>query len=286
VSPVRTSAGRLASTTALGISLMLQAAPGTARAADPPSGGLNVEAPIVEGRVEAFARVVVDSADLRTGPGVSYRVIYSAHRGETFALDGRPPEGFWLRVTLEDGRTAYLLGDEVQTFAVTPGEPGAPSRPGFLAPPPLRGAHGGLALVGGVLSIPVVGGTVQRIGYLEARPSFVVSESISLEGFVGDGLTSDGAEILYGGGVAVYLAPRWPVCPFLGLFGGGLSVIPNSDSFVLQRQDFWVGRAGGGLLFALRNRILVRLEVTNLSVFSPETYKNAQTYAGGLGVYF
>ena len=37
---------------------------------------------------------------------------------------------------------------------------------------------------------------------------------------------------------------------------------------------------------ALRNRILVRLEVTNLSVFTPETYKNAQTYAGGLGVYF
>ena len=39
---------------------------------------------------EAFARVVVDSADLRTGPGVSYRVLYTSHRGETFALDGRP----------------------------------------------------------------------------------------------------------------------------------------------------------------------------------------------------
>jgi hypothetical protein len=39
-------------------------------------------------------------------------------------------------------------------------------------------------------------------------------------------------------------------------------------------------------LFALRNRILVRLEVTNLSVFSADSYKNAQTYAGGLGVYF
>jgi hypothetical protein len=50
--------------------------------------------------VEAFARVVVDSAELRTGPGVSHRVIYAAHRGETFALDGRPGTGFWLRVLL------------------------------------------------------------------------------------------------------------------------------------------------------------------------------------------
>ena len=48
--------------------------PRTARAEDTP---------------DAFARVLVDSADLRTGPGVSYRVLYTAHRGETLALDER-----------------------------------------------------------------------------------------------------------------------------------------------------------------------------------------------------
>jgi hypothetical protein len=236
--------------------------------------------------VEAFARVLVDSAELRTGPGVSYRVIYAARRGETFALDGRPGTGFWLRVLLPDGRIAYALGDEVQPFAVTPGEEGAPSRPGLLAPPPLEGARGGLAMVGGLLSIPVTGFGVQRYGYVEARPSLVLHKTVSLEGFVGDGLTSDGAQLLYGAGVAIYLAPSWPVCPFVGLFGGGLSVLPNSDSFVLKREDLYIARAGGGVLFALRNRILVRLEVTNLSVFSADSYKNAQTYAGGLGVYF
>jgi hypothetical protein len=235
---------------------------------------------------DAFARVIVDSAELRTGPGVSYRVAYAAHRGETFALDGRPGTGFWLRVLLPDGRSAYALGDEVQPFAVTPGEEGAPSRPGFFAPPPLEGARSGFAMVGGMLSIPVVGGAVQHFGYLEARPSLVIHKTVSLEGFLGDGLTSDGAQLLYGGGVAIYLAPNWPVCPFVGLFAGGLSVFPNPDSFVLKREDLYVARAGGGVLFALRNRILVRLEVTNLSVFSAESYKNAQTYAGGLGVYF
>jgi len=68
---------------------------------------------------EAFARIIVDAAELRTGPGVSYRVIYLAHRGETLAVDGRPSTGFWLRVLLRDGRAAYVLGDEVQPFAVT-----------------------------------------------------------------------------------------------------------------------------------------------------------------------
>jgi len=236
--------------------------------------------------VQAFARVVVDSADLRTGPGVSYRVIHVAHRGETFALDGRPGTGFWLRVLLPDGRTAYALGDEVQPFAVTPGEPGAPSRPGLFAPPPLEGAHGGLALVGGVLSIPVVGGGVRRYGYVEARPSIVLHETVSLEAFVGDGLTSDGTQLLYGGGVSIFLAPHWVLCPFVSLAAGGLSVFPNPSSFVLQREDLYMARAGGGVLFALRNRILVRLEATNLSLFTPDSYKNAQTYSGGLGVYF
>jgi SH3 domain-containing protein len=234
---------------------------------------------------EAFARIVVDSAELRSGPGVSYRVIYVAHRGETLAIDGRPSKGFWLRVLLSDGRIAYVLGDEVQPFAVTPGEPEAPTRPGFFAPPPLIGSRGGLALVSGLLNIPAATGGTQQLGYVEARPSFLLHETFALEAFVGDGLTSDGAKVLYGGGLAVYLAPRWVVCPFVGIFAGGASV-SNPDSFIRKHDDFYLARAGGGVLFALRNRILVRLEATNLSLFTPETYENAQTYSAGLGVYF
>ena len=235
---------------------------------------------------EAFARVVVDAAELRSGPGVSYRVISTAHRGETLALDGRPGGGFWLRVLLPDGRAAYALGDEVQPFAVRPGEPDAPSRPGIFAPPPLEGARGGLAIIGGVLAIPITDKGTQAFGYIEARPSLVLHKTISLDGFLGDALTADGSQVLYGAGVTVHLAPSWPVSPFVGVGGGGLSVFPNSDSFVLKRQDLFAARAGGGLLLALRGRILVRLEVTNLTLFLADTFKNAQTYAGGLGVYF
>ncbi len=235
---------------------------------------------------EAFARVVVDAADIRSGPGVSYRVIYTAHRGETLAIDGRPGTGFWLRVILPDGRSAYALGDEMQVFAVNPGEPEAPSRPGIFASPPLEGATGGLAIVGGILSIPIQDGTTRAFGYLEARPSIVVHRTVTLDGFGGAALTADGAQYLYGGGVTVNFAPSWPICPFLGIGGGGLSVRPNADSFVLKREDLYLARAGGGILMALRGRILVRLEVTNLSLFDADSFKNAQTYSGGFGVYF
>jgi hypothetical protein len=241
---------------------------------------------LADPEVLAFARVIVDSADLRTGAGVSYRVIYTAHRGETLALDGRPGPGFWLRVLLPDGRAAYALGDEVQPFAVTKGEEGAPSRPGLFAPPPLEGARAGLTILGGAISTPVLGQGVQQYGYLEARPQIVIHKTVSLDGFFGWALTEDGTQLLYGVGASVYFAPSWPVCPFLGIGGGRLTVLPTVNSFIQQEQDYFVARAGGGILLALRGRILMRFEATNLTIFTADSYKNAQTYAGGFGVYF
>ena len=131
---VEVTRSRLAPLLAFGLLVLV---PSRALAAEPSAQAPHAD----EVEPDAFARVIVDSAELRTGPGVSYRVLYDAHRGETFALDGRPGSGFWLRVLLPDGRIAYALGDEVQPFAVTPGEEGAPSRPGLFAPPPLEGAR-------------------------------------------------------------------------------------------------------------------------------------------------
>ncbi len=233
-----------------------------------------------------FARVIVDFVELRSGPGISYRVIERAPRGETLAIDGRQGSGFWLRVTLSDGRTAYALGDEVQTFDVKPGEVGEPKRPGLFAPLPLENALAGFAIVGGVLRIPIADGSAKTFGYLELRPSLVVHRTVTLDAFLADALTADGSQILYGAGATVHFAPSWPICPFLGIGGGGLAVRPNADSFVLAKQDLYVARAGGGVLMSLRGRILVRLEATNLSLVGPESVKNAQTYSGGFGAYF
>ena len=152
---------------------------------------------------QAFARVVVDETELRAGPSVSYRVIHTARRDETLALDARQTTGYWLQVTLPDGRIAYVLGDTVQTYAVDPDAPNAPSRPGILAPPPLTGARGGLAIVGGVLRTPILGGGHEAAGYLEFKPSIVVHPTLTLDGFVGLGAYADGQQLLYGGGLGL-----------------------------------------------------------------------------------
>jgi hypothetical protein len=55
---------------------------------------------------------------------------------------------------------------------------------------------------------------------------------------------------------------------------------------VRTSADFFHARAGGGLLVSLRWRILLRLEANNTVLYTEETYRNVQSYYGGLGTYF
>ena len=132
---------------------------------------LSVPAIAVDEDVETFARVVVGETQLRSGPGVAHRVVHVAERGETFAVQGREATGFWFRVYLSDGRTAYVLGDVVETVAVGEDAENAPSAPGFFAAPNLASASGGVAMMGGL-----TGG----IGYAEIRPALVLAPAIAI----------------------------------------------------------------------------------------------------------
>ncbi len=226
--------------------------------------------------VDAFARVVVAETELRSGPGVSHRVIHRASRGETFLISGREGTGFWLQVTLPDGRVAYVLGDTVEPVGAGEDDPEGSVKPGFFAPPALQDARGGLALMGGVFDLD---------GYVEVRPALVLAPAIALEPYAGLALERDARRILYGLGATLVLAPDWALAPFVHIGGGGLHEIPN-DEFVTEERDFFHARAGGGFLISLRWRILFRLEANNTVVFTEDSYDNVQTYFGGLGSYF
>jgi hypothetical protein len=246
------------------VSTALGLAPAISRAAEDPE------------EVDAFARVVVAETELRSGPGVSHRVIERATRGETFLISGREGTGFWLQVTLPDGRTAYVLGDTVEPIGAGPEAAEGAVKPGFFAPPALKEARGGFALMGGVFD---------RDGYTELRPALVLAPAIAIEPYVGLALERDAKRILYGVGGTLNLAPDWAIAPFVHIGGGGLHEIP-SDEFVQREQDFFHARAGGGLLVSLRWRILFRLEANNTVIFTEDSYTNVQTYYGGLGTYF
>ena len=226
--------------------------------------------------VDAFARVIVAETALRSGPGVSHRVIYRAHRGDTFLIQGRAGAGYWLQVVLPDGRVAYVLGDTVETVGAGPGTPEGAVKPGFFAPPALEEAHGGFALCGGVFD---------RDGYVEFKPAFVLSPSVSFEPYIGLAMQTDGRRLLYGLAASLDLAPDWAVAPYVTMGAGGLRDTPSAN---LQQptRNFFNARAGGGLLVSLRWRILFRFEATNTIIFTEDSYTNVQSYIGGLGTYF
>lgn len=227
--------------------------------------------------VDAVARISSSVSELRAGPGLAYRVIHRAERGETFAIQGREPTGFWLRVYMADGRTAYLLGDTADTVPLSDLGGQSSGAPGVFAPPPLASARAGLAMLGGAF-----GGD----GYAELRPALVLSASLALEPYVGLVMGASGRSLAYGLGASVNLAPDWAISPYLSLGAGGFTRMPNDDAFALREQTLAQARAGGGLLVSLRWRIILRLEAMHGVVFDADSYESAQSYVGGLGSYF
>lgn len=226
---------------------------------------------------DAFARVVVAETELRSGPGVSHRVIYRALRGEAFVIQGRETAGFWLQVTMSDGRTGYVLGDTVEVVAVDEQTASTLGKPGFFAPPALQRAHGGLAMLAGVYD---------GDGYVELKPAYVLAPAIAFEPFVGLSLKSDSRRVAYGLAGTLNLAPDWAIAPFFTIGAGGVRETPKDDQGIRHDRNWFQARAGGGLLISLRFRILFRLEASNMVLYTEDASQNVQTYTAGLGSYF
>jgi len=231
---------------------------------------------VANAETDAFARVVTAETELRSGPGVSHRVITRAARGDTFLVETRETKGFWLEITLADGRTAYVLGDTVEVLAVDQDQPDAPSRPSFFAPPALREARGGFAMMAGIYD---------RDGYAELRPALVIAPALAFEPYVGIALEPDSRRIVYGAAGTLNLAPDWAVAPFFQLGLGGVLEDPKEE-FLREERKWFHARAGGGLLVSFKFRMLIRLEASNLALFTEDDYRNTQVYVAGLGTYF
>lgn len=225
---------------------------------------------------DVFARVVVAETELRAGPGVSYRVIHRAVRGETFVVETRETKGFWLEVLLPDGRTAYALGDTVAAISADEDAESGFHKPGVFAPPALQTARAGFAMMAGIYD---------GDGYAEIRPALVIAPAIAFEPYIGIALQLDSRKLLYGAAGTLNLAPDWAIAPFFEIGGGGVLEDPK-DEFVGSERRWFHARAGGGLLVSLRLRLLFRLEASNVVMFSEDDYQNTQSYLAGLGTYF
>ncbi len=238
-----------------------------------------VSARIAADDLELYARVIVDSTPLRSGPSSAYRRVGVALRGETFLVRRRSTRGYWFQIERPDGTLAWIMGDAVYNHEVGEDDEGEGSlhRSRVFAPPPLLEAHVEIATDFGVLG----GG-----GFMAVRPTLFIAPEVGIEVTGAASVSRAGRLLMAGIGGVVNIFPRSPVVPFLAVGGGVAFSDPNADTFLLQSGSTAMLVGGGGLRFGFRQRITLRLEVRTYVFFEPDRYVTQEEYSGGLSVFF
>ncbi len=231
--------------------------------------------------VEAYLRVIVPRAAVRTGPGGTYRALYFAARGEVLRVVDRN-DGYWFHVVMPDGRLGWLYGEQTTPYEVEITESKAARgwkkfKEALFSPSPLPNAHAGLAFSGGVL-----GGD----GLFMFRPAVTLDAHFALEAHIGESIGSDGALLLYGLGANILLWPLGPIVPFVTVGAGGATSFPKVNGVTQKSSSLFALDAGGGLMILFRKRIILRADVRNYSLFTPNKVENRQEFSGGLAVFF
>jgi hypothetical protein len=229
------------------------------------------------GETSVVARVIIETAPLRTGPGAGFRVARIAQRGDTFRVIERSTRGFWFRVELADGSLAWIDGNAVYNHEIGPPSRGQRMLRKVFAPPPLLGAHGEIAVVLGVL---------HGAGFMAVRPSWLLAEAFGFELDLGGSVGSAGRIFTAGGGALINAFPSWPIVPFFTVGGGAAFAAPNADTFVLESGQSSHLYAGGGLRFGFRQRLIVRVEGRSHMFFDANDLTAQEEISCGLSAFF
>jgi hypothetical protein len=225
----------------------------------------------------AYARVIVESAALRSGPGADFRILQVARRDDSFRVQSRAAVGHWLALQLSDGSRAYVPGDAVWLFDDSEGTPPQGAAWKIFAPPPLLHARGELALSLGALS---------GSGLLAVRPSWLLSPTFGIEANLAASVGPLGRLFLLGAGALVNLFPAWPVTPFFVVGGGAVHAAPNSDAFVFESGTRSMVYGGGGLRFGFKHRLILRVEGRGYALYDADRLASQQEISGGLSAFF
>lgn len=233
---------------------------------------------------EAFARVLTQRAKVRTGPGVEYRVIYTAERGQVLRIVERGTKGYWFRVELDDGSTGWIFGEQLQPFDIVDDEePGffgrlwRSTRRALFGPTPLPHADVELSFSAGAL-----GGE----GLFLFRPAWIVDTHFAIEGFVGESPRKQESLLVGGVGWTLRLAPGGPVGPYLNAGVGVAYFEPKEDAFTLEPRTLAVVNAGGGLEVTIKLRLTLRFDFRHWTFFDPNEAANAKEFTGGMAIFF
>lgn len=228
-----------------------------------------------------FARVIVDRTTLRSGPGLAFRAVRSARRGEVFPIVERGTRGYWFRIELPDATTAWIQGDAVYTHELsTQQATNGRFLPELFAPAALPHANGELAFQFGVL------GLASSNGFMAIRPAIQVSPEFGVEATLAAAVGTGGRLMVGTLGGIVNVFPDSPIVPFLAIGGGFVLSDPNADTFLLRSGSTGALYAGGGLRFGFRYRITLRLEARAWALYDENRFVAQEELTGGLTVFF
>lgn len=227
---------------------------------------------------QPYARVIVESAAVRAGPGVTFRRVYLAQRDQVFPIHARSTQGYWFQLELPDSTYGWIAGDSVYNMELSDEEAHAGRfLPWLFAPPPLPGAHGEIAITGGMLA---------HGGMLAVRPAFLLDPAFGFELTGGAAVASGGRLLFATVGPMVNLFPRAPIVPFATLQGGLTDSHPNADTFLLRSGGIATLTAGFGLRIGFRYRLTLRLEARSYVFFQPDRTVSQEELSAGLTVFF
>ncbi len=230
-----------------------------------------------EGDPVVYARVIVETTALRTGPGAGFRIVRIAEQGESFEVRERATRGYWFRVQMPDGSLAWIDGNTVFNHELGPRSRGSRFMALLFAPPPLMAAHGELA---------VQLGTLSGSGLMALRPTWLLAPTFGFEANLAASVGSAGRLFMAGAGGVVNIFPTWPVVPFFAVGGGFARAAPNADSFILNEGTSSMLYAGGGLRMGFRYRLIVRVEARSYAFFDADRLVAQQEVSGGLSAFF
>jgi hypothetical protein len=237
--------------------------------------------------VEPYARVIVDTAILRSSPSPSAQRVYVAERGEVFPVRARATRGgYWFRLELPDGTSGWLLGDLVYVHEVSGDEAsGGRFLPWLFAPPPLPTARGELSVTAGVIG-ETFGFNGAIGGIMAVRPTVYIEPAFGLEATLAASVSEGGRLFIGTVGGIVNLFPEEPVVPYVVVGGGYARSDPNADTFLLSSGDVAVAYGGGGLRFSFRYRLTLRIEARAYAFYRPDLFVAHEELSGGLTVFF
>ncbi|WP_428261838.1 SH3 domain-containing protein [Haliangium sp.] len=233
---------------------------------------------------EVLLQVIAQEAPLHTGPGVAYREVYQAKRGEIFPVRERATVGYWFRVELDDGTSGWIQGD-----SVVPIDPSPPPPPGFfgrlwrgfagavLGPPAIRGSDVEVSFSAGVLG---------EEGMYVLRPAWLIDDYFALEGFAGLNARAQEDVFLAGVGWTLRMLPGARLGPYVNAGVGMAYFRPKVDNFTDGTETRMALSAGGGFELTFKKQITVRLDFRNWTLFDPDKASNAQEYTSGLAIFF